>query len=129
MMALAGLATAAGLAFAHWLGAWAFDVRRYTQHVGRLERLLATEPTPRLGLVVQAFQDEGTRLVAGSDNEAELQALAERYGGDQAADVLEKGRRWPHVRVFETPDMRYVVFFDGERLMRGFTVVRLTRGS
>jgi hypothetical protein len=123
MMAVAAVATAAGLAFALWLGAWAFDVRRYTQHVGRLERLQATDPTPRLALVVQAFEEEGTRLVAEADTEAELREVAERWAGEKAAEVLEKGGRWPHVRVFQTADMRYLLYFDGEGVMRGFTVV------
>jgi hypothetical protein len=123
IMAVAAAATTAGLGFALWLGAWAFDVRRYTQHVGRLERLQATDPTPRLALVVQAFEEEGTPLLAAADDEATLRAIAERYAGERSAEVLEKGRRWPRVRVFQAPDMLYVLYFDAEGVMRGFTVV------
>ena len=49
--------------------------------------------------------------------------MADRYGRERSAEVLEKGRRWPHVRVFQAPDMLYVLYFDGERVMRGFSVV------
>lgn len=115
------LVTAGGLAFALWLGSWAFDVRRYSQHVGRLERLLVKEPA--LDLTVQAFEEEGTPLVARADNPAELEAVAERLAGRQASEVVEKGTRWPHTRVFRAPDMLYFVYYDGHRIMRGFTCV------
>jgi hypothetical protein len=113
--------TAAGLAFALWLGSWAYDTRRYSQHVGRLERLLPK--SPGLDLTVQAFEEEGTPLLARADTPDELQALAARLAGKQAAEVLEKGARWPHTRVFGAPDMLYFVYFDAERVMRGFTCV------
>ena len=117
----AALVTAGGLAFALWLGSWAFDLRRYSQHVGRLERLLAKEPS--LDLTVRAFEEEGTPLAARADDAAELQAIAERLAGRHTSEVVEKGTRWPHTRVFSAPDMLYFVYFDGERVMRGFTCV------
>lgn len=119
--AVAAVVTAGGLAVALWLGSWAFDLRRYAQHVGRLERLLAKEPP--LDLTVQAFEEEGTPLVARADTRAELLAVAERLAGSHAPEVVEKGTRWPHTRVFRAPDMLYFVYFDGDRIMRGFTCV------
>lgn len=117
----AALVTAGGLAFALWLGSWAFDLRRYSQHVGRLEGLLAKEPP--LDLTVRAFEEEGTPLAARADSPAELAEVAGRLAGRHASEVLEKGTRWPHTRVFRAPDMLYFVYFDGERTMRGFTCV------
>jgi hypothetical protein len=113
--------TAGGLAVALWLGSWAFDLRRYSQHVGRLERLLAKEPA--LDLTVQAFEEEGTPLAAKADSRAELLAVAERLAGRHAPEVVEKGTRFAHTRVFRAPDMLYFVYFDGDRIMRGFTCV------
>jgi hypothetical protein len=115
------LLTAAGLAWALWLGNWAFDMRRYSQHVGRLERLLPKEP--RLDILTQAFEEEGTPLLGAADQGGDLEKLAARYGGRHSAEVLEKGKRWPHTRLFAAPDMLYFVYFDGERVMRGFTCV------
>jgi hypothetical protein len=120
-LAGAALVTAGGLLFALWLGSWAFDLRRYSQHVGRLERLLAKEPP--LDLTVQAFEEEGTPLEARADSPAELREVAGRLAGPHAPEVVEKGTRWPHTRVFRAPDMWYFVYFDEGRTMRGFTCV------
>ena len=119
VVAVAGVVTLSGLAFAFYLGSWAFDVRRYSQHVGRLERLLQKQPA--LELVVQGLEEEGTPLLASADTASELEVLAARFGGAQTAEVLEKGKRWPQVRVFRAADMLYVLYFDGDRVMRGFT--------
>jgi hypothetical protein len=121
VLAGAAVLTAAGLAGALWLGSWAFDVRRYTAHNGRLERLLAKKPV--LDLVVQALEEEGTPLLAQADSEADLLAVAESLGGDKQAEVVVKGKRWPRTRVFRAVDMRYFIYFDAEGVMRGFTCV------
>ncbi len=117
----AAVLTAAGLLGALWLGSWAFDLRRYSQHVGRLERLVAKEPA--LDVVVKALEDEGTPLVAGADAYSDLVALAERLGGGKRAEVLDKGKRWPRTRVFRAADMLYFLYFDGADVLRGFTCV------
>ena len=121
IMAGAAALTLGGLLGALWLGSWAFDVRRYTQHVGRLERLLQKQPP--LPLVVQALEEEGTPLVGKADSLAELRDLAPRLARARATEVLEKGRPWPRTRVFRTADMLYFIFFDGEGVMRGFVCV------
>jgi hypothetical protein len=121
VIGLAALLTLAGLAFAFWLGSWAFDVRRYSQHVGRLERLQQKEPL--LDQVVQGLEEEGTPLLAAADTRAEAERLAAQYGGALRAEVAEKGARWPHVRVFRAADMLYVLYFDDGRIMRGFTCI------
>lgn len=121
VLAGAALLTAAGLACALWLGSWAFDLRRQTEHVGRLERLLAKKPA--LDLVIRAFEEEGTPLLARADTEAELVAVAGRLAGPRQAEVLDQGRRWPRTRVFHAADMLYFVYFDGDGVMSGFTCV------
>jgi hypothetical protein len=120
-MAGAAALTLGGLLGALWLGSWAFDMRRYAQHVGRLERLLQKQPP--LPLVVQAFEEEGTPLVGKADSLAELRDLAARLAPARDAEVLEKGRPWARTRVFRAPDMLYFIFFDGEDVMRGFVCV------
>ena len=121
VLAGAAVLTAAGLLGALWLGSWAFEVRRQTQHVGRLERLLAKHPP--LDLVVRAFEEEGTPLLARADTEADLQAVAGRLAGTRQHEVVDKGKRWPRTRVFSTADMLYFVYFDAEGVMSGFTCV------
>jgi hypothetical protein len=103
------------------LGTWGFDTRRFSQHQGRLERLLHKQPT--LDLVVQALEDEGTPLVMAADGEESLRIAAETYGGKKKAEVLEKGRRWGRTRVFRAADMTYFIFFDRAAVMRDFTCV------
>jgi hypothetical protein len=119
-MAGAGVLTAGGLLAALWLGSWAFDVHRRLQHEGRLERLLAKKPV--LDLVVQALEEEGTPLVARADTEAELRAVADRFAGAQAAEVLDKGGRFGHTRVFRSGDRLYFIYFDRDEVMSGFTL-------
>jgi hypothetical protein len=121
VLAGAAVLTAAGLAGALWLGSWAFEVRRFATHNGRLERLLAKKPA--LDLVVQALEEEGTPLVAQADSEADVLVIAGRLGGDKRAEVVAKGKRWPRTRVFRAADMRYFIYFDEEGMMRGFTCV------
>lgn len=103
------------------LGAWGFDYRRYSQHNERLRRLLAHKPS--IDQVVGGLHDEGSLLVASPEGEAALLAEAARRGGARAAEVIEKGRRWPHTRVFIAGDMVYFVYFDEAGIMRDFTCV------
>ena len=117
----AALLTAAGLVGALWLGSWAFAIRSQTQHVGRLERLLAKKPS--LDLVVRALEDEGTPLVGRAEKESELDAVASRFAGDRQAEVVRQGKPWPRTRVFRAPDMLYFIYFDADGGMKGFTCV------
>jgi hypothetical protein len=109
----------ASLAFL--LGAWGFNTRRYSQHADRLRRLL--EQHPKLPQVVQAFQDEGSPLVAAPRDSAELQRVAEQWAGPRAGEVVEKAARWPQTRVFVAGDMVYFIFFDEQGVMRDYTFV------
>ena len=117
----AALLTAAGLLGALWLGSWAFAIRSQTQHVGRLERLLAKKPP--LDLVVRALEDEGTPLVGRADTPSELNAVASRFAGDRQAEVVRQGKPGSRTRVFRAPDMLYFIYFDADGAMSGFTCV------
>jgi hypothetical protein len=73
--------------------------------------------------VREGLENEGTHLVVSADAEESLRIAAEVYGGEKKAEVLEKGRRWGKTRVFRTPDITYVLFFDRDGIMRDFTLV------
>lgn len=120
-LALALVLTGLLASLALVLGAWGFDYRRYSQHNGRLRRLL--DQTPSLDQVVEGLRDDGSPLVASPEGEAALLAEAARRGGRRAAEVVEKGRRWPRTRVFVAGDMVYFVYFDETGRMRDFTCV------
>jgi hypothetical protein len=117
----ASILTAAGLAGALWLGAWAFDVRRFSTHERRLTRLLAHEP--RQDQIEQAFRDEGTLLLGSADGEAALHALAGRFAGRKALEVESSGRRFPRTQAYRAGDMIYFIHFDDRRVMRAFAIV------
>lgn len=104
-----------------YLGAWAFDVRRFTTHERRLARLLTHAPT--LQQVDQAFKDEGTQLLGAAEGEAALRELARRFAGEKAAAVLAAGRRYTRTRAYAAGDMLYFIHFDERELMRAFTLV------
>lgn len=119
---VASVALTAGVAYlAFLLGAWGFNTRRYGQHEGRLRKLLLA--TPRLDQVVQAFEEEGSPLVAAASGPRELEKVAVEHAGPAAATVLEKGARWPQVRVFAAGDMVYFIFFDEAGVMRDYAFV------
>ena len=118
---VASMAITAGVAYlAFLLGAWGFDTRRYGQHEARLRKLLLANP--RLDQVVQAFEAEGSPLVA-SAGPRELEQVAAERARDQKGEVVEKGARWPQTRVFAAGDMLYFIFFDETGVMRDFTLV------
>jgi hypothetical protein len=116
------MAITAGVAYlAFLLGAWGFDTRRYGQHEARLRKLLLANP--RLDQVVQAFEAEGSPLVASASGPRELEQVAAERARDQKGEVVEKGARWPQTRVFAAGDMLYFIFFDETGVMRDFTLV------
>jgi len=116
---LAVTAVFAWLAF--MLGTWGFEARNYVQHQQRLRNLVAKKP--RLEQVAQALTEEGSPLVASPASEAELARLAREKGGARAAEILEKGRRWPQARAFRAGSMLYFLFFDAEGILRDYALV------
>ena len=103
------------------LGAVGFDTRRFPQHERRLQKLVRQEA--RMGPVVQGLADEKSPLVGSADDAPALRRVAEVFGGVRKAEVLEKGGRFPHTRVFDAADMRYFIYFDADEVMRDFTLV------
>lgn len=119
---VASMAITAGVAYlAFLLGAWGFDTRRYGQHDARLRKLLLA--SPRLDQVVQAFEAEGSPLVASASGPRELERVAAEHAAGKKAEVVGKGARWPEVRVFAAGDMVYFIFFDEAAVMRDFAFV------
>jgi len=118
---IGGLAVTALLVYlAFLLGAWGFDTRRFSQHDRRLRGLVVRSPT--VGQVEQAFDEEGTRLLARPASREELLRVAAERGGTRADDVVEKGTRWPTTRVFVAGDMVYFLFFDQDGVMRDYVI-------
>lgn len=115
------LVTGLLLTLALLLGNAGFNARRFTQHENRLRKLLPHQPT--LEQVVRGLQDEGTPLLASAGSVEELRAVAQQRGRARQAEILEKGRRFPQVRVFLAADMIYFIYFDGDGVMRDFTCV------
>jgi hypothetical protein len=119
---VASVAVTAGVAYlAFLLGAWGFNTRRYATHEGRLKKLLLA--TPRLPQVVQAFEEEGSPLVASPAGRREVERVAGELAGAKKDDVMAKAARWPQVRVFRAGDMVYFVFFDRAGVMRDYAFV------
>ncbi len=101
------------------LGAWGFGFRRYSIHQGRLERMQNLRPL--MEQVVAGLDAEGSLLVGSADEPLELRRLAERLAPARAAEIVEKGSRHGHTRVFAAADMLYFIYFDREGVMRDFT--------
>ena len=115
-------AITAGVAYlAFLIGAWGFDTRRYSQHDGRLRKLVLAKP--RLDQVTQALEDEGSPLVASPASPRELEQVAAKWAGSKVPEVVEKGTRWGVTRVFVAGDMVYFLFFDREGVLRDFSYV------
>jgi hypothetical protein len=120
---VAGSLAATGIAFslAFLIGNWGYNTRRMSIHHARLEHLRDRKPV--LDVVVQALGDEGSPLVASPRGAEELARAAERWGGARVAEILEKGKRWPEVRVFVAGDAVYFLYFDVEGVLRDFILV------
>src|SRR5262249_9213102 len=117
-----GLVATALLAYlALWLGAWAFDLRRYHQHDQRLRRMLQQHPT--LAQVVEGLRDDGTPLVSSPAEPEAVARVAAQYGRNKTSEVLAKAARWPVLRVFQAGDMMYFIFFDRSGVMSDYVCV------
>jgi hypothetical protein len=113
--------TIGALAIAFWLGTASFDVRRYSQHNGRLAKVMREQPSAeRLTLGLAA---EGTALLVTAATADDKQRAALARGGTRSAEIREKAARHAQLRVYQAGDMLYFIFFDREGLMRDFTCV------
>jgi hypothetical protein len=113
--------TLAALGLALLLGSATFDYRRYSQHEGRLGRVMREQPTA--ARLTQGLRDEGTVLLVTATTREEKERAIVAHGGKKAVELRAKAARHPQMRVFRAADMLYFVFFDGEGVMRDFTCV------
>jgi hypothetical protein len=112
--------TLGALAIAFWLGSASFDARRYSQHNGRLAKVMREKPSAeRLTLGLAA---EGTALLVAAATAEDKEQAAAR-GGARVAEIREKAARHAELRLYRAGDMLYFVFFDAEGVMRDFTCV------
>ena len=113
--------TLGALALAMLLGSASFDFRRYSQHQGRLQKVMREQPTA--DRLTRGFADEGTVLLAVATTRDELEREASTRGGRKAVEIREKGARHAETRVYRTADMLYFVYFVAAGVMRDFTCV------
>ncbi len=121
ILAGAFTATAVTLALAFMLGAWGFDYRRFSQHEGRLRRVLEEQPT--IDRLSAGLVEEGATVLAAPQTAPEVERAIADHGEARAAELREKARRWGQLRVYQAADMLYFVFFDEDGVMRDFTCV------
>jgi hypothetical protein len=117
----AAIVTLALLALAMLLGSASFDYRRFSQHQGRLQKVMREHPTA--DRLTQGFADEGTVLLAVATTPEEVEREASTRGGKKAAEIREKAARSAEMRVYQTADMLYFIYFDAAGVMRDFTCV------
>jgi hypothetical protein len=118
---IASVVTLGGLLGALWLGAWAFDVRRFTTHRRRLDGLLLRSPSG--AQIAQAFKDEGTRRLGRAESPASLAGFCARFAGRQAADIESGARRFAASEAYLAGDVVYFIHYDSSDVMRGFALV------
>jgi hypothetical protein len=121
MLAGAFLVTITALGIALLLGSASFDFRRFSQHEGRLRRVLREQPTAER--LTRGLADEGTPLLATALRPEDVERLIAAYGGKKATEIREKAGRFAQMRVFRAADMLYFVYFDAGGVMRDFTCV------
>jgi hypothetical protein len=103
------------------LGSAVFNYSRFSDHEGRLRRVMRQQPTA--DLLDRAFRDEGTTLLAAPATSGEARRVSDEYGAGKAAEIRGKAQRYPRTRVYQAGDMLYFVFFDEASVMRDFTCV------
>jgi hypothetical protein len=121
ILAGALVVTLAALGLALLLGSATFDFRRFSQHEGRLRRVMREQPTA--ARLTQGLEEEGTPLAAAPATPEEEQQVIAKLGRNKVAELRAKAKRYPQMRVFRAADMLYFVFFDAEGVMRDFTCV------
>ncbi len=113
--------TIGALALAFWLGSASFDVRRYSQHNGRLASVMREKPSA--DRLTRGLEAEGTPLLLIAATAEDEERAAVTRGGARLAEIREKAARHAGLRVYQAGDMLYFVFFDNEGVMRDFTCV------
>jgi hypothetical protein len=113
--------TLGALALAFWLGSASFDVRRFGQHNARLAKVMREQPSAER--LTRGLAAEGTVLVVTAVSAEEKERAASGLGAARLAEIREKTARHAELRVYQTADMLYFIYFDGEGVMRDFTCV------
>lgn len=113
--------TTVALALAFRLGSASFDARRYSQHNGRLAKVMGEEP--RADRLTRGLEAEGTPLLLIAASGVDKERAALEHGGARLGEIRDKTARYPELRVYQAADMIYFVFFDQEGVMRDFTCV------
>ena len=121
VLAGAAVVTLSALAIAMLLGSASFDFRRYSQHQGRLAKVMKEQPTA--DRLTRGLADEGTVLMAVARTPADVEREASSRGGKKAGEIREKAARSAETRVYQTADMLYFIYFDKDGVMRDFTCV------
>jgi hypothetical protein len=121
IVAFALAVTIGALVIAFWLGAASFDVRRYSQHNGRLAKVMLERPSA--DRLTRGLAAEGTPLLVTAASAGDKEQVAVARGGRRLAEIREKAARYPELRVYGAGDMLYFIFFDAEGVMRDFTCV------
>jgi hypothetical protein len=121
ILAGAAVVTLGSLTLAMLLGSASFDFRRYSQHQGRLAKVMREQPTA--DRLTRGLADEGTVLLAVATTRDQVEREAGARGGKKAAEIREKGGRHAQTRVYQTADMLYFIYFDAAGVMRDFTLV------
>ena len=111
--------TIGALAIAFWLGSASFDVRRYSQHNGRLAKVMLERPSA--DRLTRGLAAEGTPLLVTAVTAADKEKAAVARDSARLAEIREKAARYPELRVYQAGDMLYFIFFDAEGVMRDFT--------
>ncbi len=121
MFAGALAVTLGALVLAMLLGSASFDYRRFSQHEGRLRRVMREAPTA--DRLTRGLQDEGTPLLAAPAGPAETEKVIAARGGNKTAELRRQAARYPQLRVYRAADMLYFIWFDADGVMRDFTCV------
>jgi hypothetical protein len=114
-------ATALTLTLALLLGSWGFNYRRYSQHEGRMRRVLEQQPT--IGQLTAGLEDEGASVLSSPETREEVEKAIVTLGGGRVEELRRKAARWSRARVYRAADMLYFVFFDEDGVMRDFVCV------
>jgi hypothetical protein len=109
----AALLTAAGLALALYLGAWAFEARQLSMHEKRLRNMLSKHPL--LEQVTAGLAEERMELTGKPRTMEEVAQMAEGCGDAVAKRILEKADRYPLTRMFSAGDVSYFLYFNYQK--------------
>jgi hypothetical protein len=122
----AALVAIGGLVTALVLGTLGYDIRRSNMHEARLKGILVQTPT--VYQVTEGLKEKAP-LVQIIESPADLEASLGRWAGSRRAEIEEKAKRFPQLRIFAAGDMMYFIFFDDGNIMRDYVYVSAEEGG